>query len=131
MGLRSESDARQVSNERERFNRECTTPKDDWGNNIDGYIIHLLKIPSYQWMNGELITLTGIESAESHLYDYLEDDSLSCYHQCRHRGYYEWMLQVNERFLKLKKTGKIKKFLQKAKKDTTYRGINPNFKKLL
>lgn len=131
MGLRSESDARQVESERERFHREGATPKDNWGNNIDGYILYLLKCPTYKWVDGELITLTGVKSVKEHLYDYLEDDSLSCYHQCRHQGYYEWMVQVNERFLELKKTGEIKKLKKLAKKDKTYRGVNPNFLKLL
>ena len=111
MGLRNESDARHVASERKRFIRECATPKDDWGNNIDGYISHLLKSPSYKWVNGVIKEYYGVKSLEMKLYDYLEDDSLSCYHRCRHRGYFEWMLQVKERFLELKKTGKIKKML--------------------
>ena len=111
MGLRSESDARHVQSERERFNRECATPKDNWGSNIDGYILYLLKGETYKWVDGELITLTGVKAVEKHLYDYLEDDSFSVYHQCRHRGYYDWMVQVKERFLELKKMGELKKFL--------------------
>ena len=38
MGLRSEADARRISSERERFERECATPKDDWEGNEKGYI---------------------------------------------------------------------------------------------
>jgi hypothetical protein len=112
MGLRSESDARHVENQRERFIRECATPKDDWGNNIDGYISYLLKSPTYRWVNGELKEYYGVKSLKMNLYDYLEDDTLSCYHQCRGRGYYEWLVKVNERVFELEKTGKLKKMFK-------------------
>ena len=84
------------------------TPKDNWEGNEDGYINYLLGIDSYEWVNGKLKTIRGSKSIEKHFYDYLEDDSFSCYHQCRAHGYYDWMLKVKERYLELKAQGKLK-----------------------
>jgi len=97
-----------IANERERARRECMTPKDNWEGNEDGYINYLLGINSYEWVNGNLKTIRGFKSIEKHFHDYLEDDSFSCYHQCRAHGYYDWMIKVKERYLELKAQGKLK-----------------------
>jgi hypothetical protein len=55
-----------------------------------------------------LKTIRGFKSIEKHFHDYLEDDSFSCYHQCRAHGYYDWMIKVKERYLELKAQGKLK-----------------------
>ena len=119
MGLRSESDRRDIASERERFHRECMTPKDDWGNDFDGYINNLLNLPSYEWVtdqngNRELKTLRGIESIEKHFHDHIDDPENYCYGHAKGRGYFDWMVAVRDRYLELKKAGKIKD-IDKAK----------------
>jgi len=104
---RLESDRRHDGAQRERNRRESMTPKDDWGNNIDGYIRNLLKLPSYQWVDGKLITLTGVESLEKTLSTHLDDKDSYPYNHAKGRGYYDWMQKVRERYLELKKSGKI------------------------
>ena len=112
MGLRSESDRRDIASARERFHRECATPKDDWGNNFDDYINHLLNLPSYEWVtdqngNRELKTLRGIESIEKRFHDHIDDPENYCYRHAKGRGYFDWMVAVRDRYLELKKAGKI------------------------
>ena len=124
-----------IANERERFHRECATPKDDWGNNIDGYINHLIKTPSYENVGGKINTIRGFKSIEKHFHDYLEDDSFSCYHQCRAHGYYDWMVAVKNRYLELRSQNKLKDLdVKKAEREereywVRYYNNNPQFRR--
>lgn len=130
-----EADRRDIENSRERARRESMTPFDDWGDNIDGYINYLLKKPSYKWVDGDLKTIRGFESIDKHFYDYLEDDTFSVYHQCRHRGYYDWMVKVKDRYLELRAQGKIQDIdVEEAEREereywVRYYDRNPQFKR--
>jgi hypothetical protein len=130
-----EADRRDIENSRERARRESMTPFDDWGDNIDGYINNLLKKPSYQWVDGELKTIRGFKSMDIHFYDHLENTELSCYHKCRHRGYYDWMVTVKDRYLELRSQGKLKDIdVEKAEREereywVRYYDNNPQFKR--
>lgn len=112
MGFRREAEERAAANDRERFRREGMTPKDDWGNDFDGYIKELLNTPSYKWVtdqngNRELKTLRGIEKIEMWFHNHIDDTEHSNYKHANGRGYFNWMVAVRDRYLKLKQAGKI------------------------
>ena len=111
MGLRSEADARRISSERERFERECATPKDDWEGNEKGYINYLSKIPtSSRDKNGNLITLMGEAGIREHLADHLDNKDCCSYHQDKYQGYYKWMKLVRKKFEKMVNRGEFDDF---------------------
>jgi hypothetical protein len=103
-----ENDREDLASRRDRERRESMTPKDHWENDIDGYIKHLLDTPSYKKINGKIETIRGIESLEKTLSDHLDDKKSYAYNHAKGRGYYNWMQKVRERYLELKKAGKIK-----------------------
>jgi len=108
MGLRSESDRRSVENERERFDRECATPKDDWEGNEEAYIWHLYNGFTFSRDKyGNLVKLRGEEAVREDLKDHLDDKECCSYHQAIHQGYRDWMLAVRKKFEKMCKKGKF------------------------
>ena len=123
MGLRREADARAIASERERFERECATPKDNWGGNEKGYIQYLYDGFSYDRdKNGKLIKLRGKKAVEKELYDYLDNSDNCVYHQAIYRGYRDWMLKVREIFNKMVENGEFKpvNYKQKEREENEY-----------
>jgi hypothetical protein len=109
--------------ERERFRRECATPKDDWEGREKDYIRYLYDGFTYDRdKTGNLIKLRGKEAIEKKLSDYLDNPDCSSYHQAIHRGYRDWMLTVRKQFKKMCKKGRFKPVDSAAKEreETAY-----------
>jgi hypothetical protein len=130
---KSEGDRRAVANERERNYREGLTPKDIWEGREDAYIDHLIKKPTYEWVDGNIETIRGFKAVDIHFYTYLEDQSMSVYHQAKGFGWDKWMLKVKNRYLELRAQGKLKDIdIDKAEREereywTRYYDEHPQF----
>lgn len=109
--------------ERERFHRECATPRDRWEGREKDYIWHLYDGFSYDTdKNGKLIKLRGKEAVEKELSDYLDNTDFCGYHQAIYRGYRDWLLKVRKIFNKMVKKGRFKPvdYAQKEREETAY-----------
>ena len=110
-GGNSENDRREFERSRERDRRESETPKDTWGNDINGYINYLLGLSGVRWgeIDGEeeLIDISGVDYADDHFDEYDDKDSYA-YKHAKGRGYLDWMFMVRDRYNELKKSGKLK-----------------------
>ena len=83
------------------------SPMEIWGDDEEGYINHLMNKPSYEWVNGELMTYTGFKSAEIWFNDLLRDETCSLHHKAKANGWFDWLLMVETRYYELKNQGKI------------------------
>jgi hypothetical protein len=113
--------------------RESLTPKDIWEGREDDYIDHLIKKPTYEWVDGKVETIRGFKAVDIHFYDYLENQDLAVYHQAKQSGWAEWMLGVKNRYLELRAQGKLEDIdVDKAEREereywTRYYDEHPQF----
>ena len=112
---------RDAASRRDWERRESMTPKDNWGNDIKGYIMHLMDSPTEDWVivNGkkELKTLRGFDAVESRLARTLDDKTSYSHEHAKGREYLDWMKEVRKTFEQLKNSGQLKDMSDKEKEE--------------